>query len=884
MKSLRRHTAAGGAFAILAMAACFSADLPTATSPVQQIAPPRPTADIALAPTRAERACAVLTVNLKNKRQDGSSINPAGGSNCTGGLRIVLADSVQYDYTHNLVRVPIMLENGGTRTLRTPARLYGWEDSLTVTANGNGHHDDLHFHSSDGSIATSSAQFGGANFWSFDTLLAPTGQLQSLVAGARSKIRWIEIEVPHNPKQFTANLEAEASDIPATPIIVIADSMLNGSPVTDTAAYVGDQIAYSYTPRPGYANVQVRIDGRAAPAVGSIRADTAHHVLEVTVDRVITVPAGLDGLYATAQAVLTSADIPAAFQQWLDKSYAYLEGAGDSDQAQRNIADIEYLAFDDVGHVADMARVDDALAAKTFRIGPDQMGPDGVVLGKVQRQHDGRTPQRLVPGVIARSVVQAPGDTIESTTYIYVNGMATENNVATNTTRVLKRMVLSVPGFNASRVQVKLHYNRNQLATYPTPAWRYNRCVMLVSSNINKAHQKSWPEQLSRCMANDTTYRRWQDLDLLEAVREVAGIMSGSESREDDAITLTGLIQAERAAGRHAIVIAHSQGNLLTNQAIYWIKENPTPGLDSTCIALVSMASPVNRNWDIPDNHIAKIIVDGDMVAGLNFWPKISTELSRAVQREAVRRAFFGGDSYYLLMQGFSTLHSVDASYLKYETKDSVAAGIRNTYAACAVSRMAAEPVNVDVSKTFGVKVHFYNAFGDTLVRLIADDQLTSLDSAIAAPFGPGTFQARARGNTTIEATHGGRSVQVPVSVQLTASIVGTWSGTFHNLDKGTSGPMNVIVSGAAGTPSTLNANWIEPGQAYVGSMAGTNIVHGTSSAGGSMFYHKQPGFVTFSRVFNIQLDGTNPDHAIGTSYDTSFGNYYTIDLSRVLH
>lgn len=93
----------------------------------------------------------------------------------------------------------------------------------------------------------------------------------------------------------------------------------------------------------------------------------------------------------------------------------------------------------------------------------------------------------------------------------------------------------------------------------------------------------------------------------------------------------------------------------------------------------------------------------------------------------------------------------------------------------------------------------------------------------------------------------------------LSASIVGTWSGTFHDFDKLTDGPMNVIVSGAAGTSSSITANWIEPGQAYVGSMGGTNIIHGTSSGGGSMPYHKQPGFVTFSRAFNIQLDPTNP-------------------------
>ena len=117
MTSPTLRAIAGGTVALLAMAACWRNDLPTAVSPGQPLSPLPAATDIAPAPARSERACAVLTVHLKNKRQDGASVSPVAGANCTSGLRIVLANTVQYDDVLNVLRAPIVLENGGRRTL-----------------------------------------------------------------------------------------------------------------------------------------------------------------------------------------------------------------------------------------------------------------------------------------------------------------------------------------------------------------------------------------------------------------------------------------------------------------------------------------------------------------------------------------------------------------------------------------------------------------------------------------------------------------------------------------------------------------------------------------------------------------------------------------------
>ena len=51
-----------------------------------------------------------------------------------GPVQPVLAGTPEFDLTKQRVRLPIALENRGTRALRAPARLYGWEDSLVVLA------------------------------------------------------------------------------------------------------------------------------------------------------------------------------------------------------------------------------------------------------------------------------------------------------------------------------------------------------------------------------------------------------------------------------------------------------------------------------------------------------------------------------------------------------------------------------------------------------------------------------------------------------------------------------------------------------------------------------------------------------------------------------
>ncbi|MEO5817408.1 MAG: hypothetical protein ABIT20_19220 [Gemmatimonadaceae bacterium] len=883
-----RYTLAGGAFALLAiLAGCERNALPT--DPRVVAVPQSSTREIAPAVARIERACAQLAVHLKNKRQDGASVTSVVNAGCGSALRIILADTVQYDYVHNLVRVPILLENGGQHPLGAPTQLYGWDDSLVVTSPGNGHTGDLRFLRADSSIASGTALHSGAVMWKYGAEPAGTTP-QRLAAGSRSGVRWIEIEAFDKAKTFTASLQAEASTIPAAVISVIVDSTLTGSLVHDTAAYVGDAIAYAYTPRQGYTNVQVRIDGVAAPASGSLSADSVHHLLIATADRVVTVSHDLDGLLATARSVLTAADVPAAYQQWIDAVDSHVQGAVDVQQALREIDDVEYLAFGDVKDVDELARVDEALAGQTFHVGPEAPVISAARIPSATGflQSGGRSSLTMsAPARPLSSLIQAQGDTIESTTFVYINGMVTPGGGAARTAATLRQMIGTVNGLNSPRIFHQLIYNRNFAANPPTPDWRLNRCTFILGAKLTsgKMGGNSWPGQMSLCM-KDSTYRHWTDQDIMECLRQVIGILANTDAPEADAIKLGSFIQGERTAGRHVIVMAHSQGNLMTNQALHHIALNPVPGLDSTCIGVVSMASPTSARWDISDHNLAKIVVDGDQVPMIaNLWPKTSTVLSRSVQDTAQQRGYFGGGAYYLLKEGFTTLHSVDDSYLKYETRTQVMNGIMSTYAACTVSIITAPSVKIEASKVFQLDLSFFNTFGDFLSRKVAPDQLSSQDSSVVVPLGDGTFRAAKKGVTTVVATHAGRKVvtQVEVTAPVAAPIVGAWVGTYVNLDASASrGPFTVTVDGAIGSATTkVHLEWtnLSTGQRYTGDLIG-NVMRSPNNVAGYMVYNKVGRHDDFTRYVSISASA---DNASGQSYDYgTYYNYWVITLARV--
>ena len=162
------------------------------------------------------------------------------------------------------------------------------------------------------------------------------------------------------------------------------------------------------------------------------------------------------------------------------------------------------------------------------------------------------------------------------------------------------------------------------------------------------------------------------------------------------------------------ILVPHSQGNLMANQAIHRLRSVTgefDPSRDSTCIGLVSLASPTSHRWELDEHYIAPIVVRGDVVPLIdNEWQPIDTDLShQLLDNPSIETAF---------RPTGIILHEVIGSYfLQPQSRATIRSGLESVYHACAVSSLAVRPTALTllVGQSANVSAIALNAFGDTL-------------------------------------------------------------------------------------------------------------------------------------------------------------------------
>lgn len=692
-------------------------------------------------------------------------------------------------------------------------------------------------------------------------------------------MRWIEVSVKPGIQRFTASVkmsaQVRAARIPAGVIYALIGGGVAGAPI-DTTAMVGDVVSYNFAAASGYRDVRVRVDGMPASAAGAIVADTVPHLITVTANRIPQLPAGGAQMLAAAQAVLTAADAPAAYQKYLDAVYAFSQTGGDAETVARGVRDVSALAFDPLRDDAAIARVDEALANWSFRYGPDPDDPGGA---PILHPSDTSIMEgfRAAPGSLVASL-EAENDTMETTTILYVNGVETDWTKADKTLEKLKVVVRGIPGFESPRILPRLVYNRNRAAHTVGADERRDRCMRSFhSSDIYGLNFKG--DFLSSC-TSDTTYRRMSDIDLVEAGRQWITRLLDLPTMEEDADRLKNQIDIHRRLGRHVIVVPHSQGNLLANQALEEVPYDP--GVDSTCVGVVSLASPIDINWNVPAGHREQVIVDGDLVPtiGFNTSPRTSTLLSREVARtrDSLARRGLGFAAVYAIGEGLSTLHSVDESYLRYEAADSVKAGITRLYGRCSVASMTAEPVVLGiVGEVVSPSIEYRNAFG-TIVRRGFPTQWSIADSSIVEQGVAGRFRGLLADSTRVTATRLGRTatsmLKFSAPTPFVGPVVGTWNGTWTSDTEDLSGPVSITI----GNNRTGSALWTANGKSF----AGVGEVFYTSDRVARVTAYSRNEFgVWTSRLFTVGVTGVNTaDGASGNG--TSTGGWSLI-LDRVV-
>lgn len=498
-------------------------------------------------------------------------------------------------------------------------------------------------------------------------------------------------------------------------LVQVGDGVTGGPPAADSLMPNGTTVRYAFGAAPGYQNVLVRLDGHAAPTSGIVLAD-ADHTLTATADRHVTIPAAAAALYQRARDVLRAADPAAAFQDYLDRVTEFV-GAHDAPSALRQIQDLEYLAFDPIRDSAALRRLDAALAGHELAITGDTNAVSPV---DGARRPTGAAGQRTPLRSLALAARPTVPDSLERTMFLFVNGIWTPQfgpSGAAAAYTTLRILVSAVPLFrNPTAFAVHYFYNRTHSEQRPTPDQQRAHCTAAFTTRLLLGYQglNAFAPFLADCMA-DPTYRRFSDHDLLECIRQMIAIIGNTAGAEIDAVRLGERIQQHRTNGRHVILVPHSQGNLMTNQAIHRLRGltgEYDPARDSTCIGVVSLASPTSRRWDdLSPHYLVPIVVRGDAVPAIdNDWPAIDTDLShKLLDTPSLAN---------LLKPTGIILHDAIDSYMEQpQSRAAIQAGLQSVYGACAARTASVAPTSTSVTMGHGTVLSALalNAFGDTL-------------------------------------------------------------------------------------------------------------------------------------------------------------------------
>ena len=631
---------------------------------------------------RADTACVGAAI---------ARIDTAGGLRVVGDARVAEAGRATYETVWRVPRA--MGESGASLRLR-----------VIVDGSELGHLD----------LRVRGTRDGSDSVWS------PNGRMVSPDAALPIRF-WIQ----RPPRRFT----------------VLVGPGVRGDPgASDSLWTYGTRVPYAFAAAAGYENVLVRLDGMPATQTGVVVTDT-EHVLTVTADRHVVLGSAALPLYALARAVLTSADPVGAYQAYLDMASAYVGSSGrGAEESLRDVRDVEFLAFDPIRDSAALRRVDGMLAGHVFTT-------DSAVSGVGSAASQRMRPKGAVHGL----EVAGPADTTERTVFLYVNGIATPQfgpEGALATRFVLRSIVSEIPLFRDQlRFAVQLFYNRTYSEQRPTAEQQRSHCVALFAARLAVGYlgANSFGSFMASCTA-DATYRRFSDHDLLECVRQMLTIFANTDGAEADAIALAARIQEYRVAGSHVILVPHSQGNLMANQAIHQLRSVTRqfdPRRDSTCIGLVSLASPTSRRWELGEHYIAPIVVRGDIVPTIdNDWTPIDTDLSQQLLDHPSLETMFKPTGIIL--------HQVIESYLlQPQSRDAVRSGLENVYRACAVSSLTSRPrsVTASVGSTIAVDAAALNAYGDTLGGRSVGWTSSAPTVVAVSPTGPLSASVRAVGS-----------------------------------------------------------------------------------------------------------------------------------------
>jgi hypothetical protein len=340
---------------------------------------------------------------------------------------------------------------------------------------------------------------------------------------------------------------------------------------------MGTTVGYDYQLAAGYDSLLVNLDESAVAPKGTVTM-TADHLLTASAVSALVLPPGGQELQQRVRELLTATDKASAFQALLDEVVKLYREVG-PDEAHARFRTIWALSVDPAVDAEALRSVREALRNRLFQTDLAQ----GAAAFPVQD----------------RSRVRAraqPSDIV----LVFVNGIWNEEEDALGAVAELAAIVDEV---DAPVAAVNLFYNASAITDD-----EFANCFFRVIRLLSGVPFDRWIPRVEKC---------GREQDLHEATRQVLNILLDFPvgTIEPDARALSENLRVWLDADFKVIVVAHSQGNLMLQEALWGPSSALTdlPPGDRARIGVISLASPVRVT---PPNEEAFgcLMVRGDII------------------------------------------------------------------------------------------------------------------------------------------------------------------------------------------------------------------------------------------------------------------------------
>jgi hypothetical protein len=297
----------------------------------------------------------------------------------------------------------------------------------------------------------------------------------------------------------------------------------------------------------------------------------------------------------------------------------------------------------------------------------DPVRDAGLLVRALSELGDSLQSQDLAPpGAAMSQALSRVIGAMPPTTFIYINGVNTDPSEANTTISHYLEPVLAEAGYpDRTLYPVRRSYNVSANLIPNGSTWN----CLLQQALAAAVGQWSAAQQIAQCFGSVT--------DLAQSARQVVGqaLLALPPTRDVD--HLVQVIRAVIGGGSRAVLVAHSQGNLVVGDALQVLAQ-ATPTTRLECIGVVSIAPPRLIQQGATGATVNSLIVRGAMSRDILLWfgmangvPTVPNALSDAWDLSPPAGLI------EQLVSGLD-LHAINTSYLSMVgTRDSIIRDLR---------------------------------------------------------------------------------------------------------------------------------------------------------------------------------------------------------------